>query len=97
MPTQLSSGVHRLTETYTLTVTDSYDTDGHQTALRLRLRENKEDKQEGTWQTTLTSAVDRESGAAYVGVDLEHYPARADGSSPRSRLGSCGNFSITSP
>ncbi|GGR06448.1 PspA/IM30 family protein [Streptomyces aurantiogriseus] len=75
LPTQLSSGVHRLTETYTLTVTDSYDTDGHQTALRLRLRENKEDKQEGTWQTTLTSAVDRESGAAYVGVDLEHYPS----------------------
>ncbi|MEV5549496.1 hypothetical protein AB0L35_25735 [Streptomyces sp. NPDC052309] len=75
LATQLSSGVHRLTDAYTLTVTDSYDTDGHQTALRLRLRENKEDKQEGTWQTTLTSAVDREPGAAYVGVDLEHYPS----------------------
>lgn len=75
LATQLSSGVHRLTDAYTLTVTDSYDTDGQQTALRLRLRENKEDKQEGTWQTTLTSAVDRESKAAYVGVDLEHYPS----------------------
>lgn len=73
--THLSSGVHRLTDTYTLTVTDSYDTDGHQTALRLRLRESKEDRQEGTWQTTLTSAVDRESQVAYVGVDLEHYPS----------------------
>ncbi|MFE0642815.1 hypothetical protein ACFW2Y_14550 [Streptomyces sp. NPDC058877] len=75
LATQLSSGVHRLTDTYTLTVTDSYDTEGHQTALRLRLRENKEDKHEGTWQTTLTSALDQESGAAYVGVDLEHYPS----------------------
>ncbi|MBC2868788.1 hypothetical protein [Streptomyces mexicanus] len=75
LATHLSSGVHRLTETYTLTVTDSYDTDGHQTALRLRLRESKEDRHEGTWQTTLTSAVDRASNTAYVGVDLEHYPS----------------------
>lgn len=75
LATHLSSGVHRLTDAYTLTVTDSYNTDGHQTALRLRLRESKEDKQEGTWQTTLTSAVDLESKAAYVGVDLEHYPS----------------------
>ncbi|MFJ2787505.1 MULTISPECIES: hypothetical protein [unclassified Streptomyces] len=75
LTTQLSSGIHRLTSTYTLTVTDSYDSDGHQTALRLRLRENKEDRQEGTWQTTLTSAVERDSDAAYVGVDLEHYPS----------------------
>ncbi|URM91571.1 hypothetical protein LUW75_18120 [Streptomyces sp. MRC013] len=72
--THLSSGVHRLTDTHTLTVTDSYDADGHQTALRLRLRESREDGREGTWQTTLTSAVDRESKAAYVGIDLEHHP-----------------------
>ncbi|MFD3355239.1 hypothetical protein [Streptomyces fradiae] len=74
LATQLSSGVHRLTDAYTLTVTDSYDTDGHQTALRLRLRETRQARQEETWQTTLTSAVDRGSREAYVGVELEHYP-----------------------
>ncbi|MGA4801502.1 PspA/IM30 family protein [Streptomyces lavendulocolor] len=79
LATTLSSGVHHLTGTYTLTVTDSYDSDGHQAALRLRLRENKEEKREGTWQTTLTSAVDREAGPAYVGVDLEHYPSPGAG------------------
>lgn len=75
LATQLSSGVHRLTDAYTLTVTDSYDTDGHQTALRLRLRESKEEEQGGTWQTTLTSAADHGSTAAYVGVELEHHPS----------------------
>ncbi|MCS0635854.1 hypothetical protein NX801_09280 [Streptomyces sp. LP05-1] len=66
---QLCSGIHRLTDTATLTMTDSYDGDGQQAALRLRLREDKEDRQEGTWQTTLTSAVDRAAGEAYAGTE----------------------------
>lgn len=43
LATQLSSDVRRLTDACTLTVTDSHDAEGHQAALRLRLREDKEE------------------------------------------------------
>lgn len=73
---QLSSGVHRVTADRTVTVTDAYDGGGRPVALRLRMRENGNDSRaRGIWQTTLTAAVNRLGGFAFIGVDVEHYPA----------------------
>lgn len=71
----MSSGIHRLPEKRTIVVSDTYDREGREIALRLRLREERDNGWgRGVWQTTLTASVDWTDRRAFIGVDVEHYP-----------------------